>query len=195
MSQRRFKIPLRRWRGLTLVEILVALVVLGVIAAVAAPSLADMMERRRVVAAAGELVSLFNYAKSEANSLGDRLTMHLETPTDQTSCARLTTWGTFDHCSCAFSGTDVCSIGSAKTVREFVLPKSTGVSFSASAVWGPAGAQLLFVRNQHDIGVQNVQLTVTGRRTGAQLRVEYNNAGRVRTCSPNGSIGGFPTCG
>ncbi|WP_163592583.1 pilus assembly FimT family protein, partial [Klebsiella pneumoniae] len=54
----------RSTHGLTLVETLVTVTVLGVILAVAAPSLRDLMERRRVIAAATELASMINYAKA-----------------------------------------------------------------------------------------------------------------------------------
>ncbi|WP_204312759.1 pilus assembly FimT family protein, partial [Escherichia coli] len=71
--------------------------VLGVILAVAAPSLRDLMERRRVIAAATELASMINYAKAEAakqrgGGSDNGFTLHLEPPDDaSTSCVRLTT--------------------------------------------------------------------------------------------------------
>ncbi|CAM3838888.1 Tfp pilus assembly protein FimT/FimU [Roseateles saccharophilus] len=186
-----------RRRGLTLVEILVALAVLGVIAAAAAPSLAEMMERRRVVAATQELASIFSYAKSETNVTGAVLNLHLEPSVDsQVSCARLVTQSSRDTCGCNVATSDACSQvkGASVTLREFLLPKSTGVSFVASAVWGAGGNVLSFSRNVHYTNVQNFQLTVTGQRTGAQLRIEYNDLGRVHVCAPSGSLGGYPAC-
>lgn len=180
--------------GLTLIEILIGVVVIGVILALATPSLTDLMERRRIVAVAGELAGLFSYAKSETNVVGDDLTLHLEPMTDgQASCARLVTLTLFDNCGCDKPAAEVCNTAS-KLVREFVLPVSTGVSFEASGTWGVDPYVVSFARNRRYTEVNNVQVTVTGRRTGAQLRIEYNNVGRVRTCSPGGSIGGFPVC-
>ncbi|MCY4756891.1 prepilin-type N-terminal cleavage/methylation domain-containing protein [Pelomonas aquatica] len=187
--------PTTSCRGLTLVEVLVALVVLGVIVALASPSLADMMERRRVVAAMGELTSMINFAKSETNAVGDVLDLHLEPSVDsQISCARLVTQSVFDTCGCDVASAKVCRNGSSAMVREFLLPKSTGVSFLATADSWPAGNALSFTRNLHYATPQNFRLTVTGQRTGAQLRIQLNDMGRVHVCSPSASIGGYPAC-
>lgn len=179
--------------GLTLVEILVALAVLGVIAAVAGPSLADMMERRRVIAATGELTGILNFAKSEANVLGETLLLHLEPmpASENSSCARLVTLGTVDLCRCDMAASTACKLGNTKLLREYLLPTSTGVSFSVS----PGSlTKLSFTRDTPIMGTQGFGLTVTGRHTGAQLHIDFNSVGRVHSCSPGGSIGGFPVC-
>ena len=169
---------------------------LGVLLAVAAPSLADLMERRRIVAAAGEIADVLNYAKSEANAAGDKVTLHAEpVPDGLTSCIRLSTSSNYDNCGCDRSGPTLCLRGSTVVLRDFVLPKDTGVSFETTANWGSRPYVVSIERNTRFTNITDVQVTVTGRRTGAQLRVEYNNVGRVRTCSPSGSISGFPSCG
>ena len=182
--------------GLTLVETLVALAVLGVIVALAAPSLADMMERRRVIAAAGELAGILNFAKSETNVLEETLTLHLEPmpANENSSCARLVVQSSLDLCGCDKPSSVACKIGSAKPLREFLLPKSTGVSFSASATSAGFPNLLVFARNTPLTGISGFGLTVTGARSGAQLRIEYNSVGSVSTCSPGGSTSGFPAC-
>lgn len=187
----------RRQAGLSLVEILVGVAVLGVILAVAAPSLAELMERRRIVAAAGEIADVLNYAKSEANAAsGDKITLHAEpVPDGLSSCIRLTTSSNYDYCGCDRSGAALCSGGPTVVLRDFVLPKDTGVSFETTGNWGARPYIASISRNTRYTNITDVQVTVTGRRTGAQLRVQYNDVGRVRTCSPGGSISGFPSCG
>lgn len=190
-------------RGLTLVEALVAVAVLGVILAVATPSLRDLMERRRVIAAATELASLINYAKAEAakqrggNDSG--FTLHLEPPADaSTSCARLSNYSAGDSCRCNVAKANLCRNSTSTIVREFVLDRSTGVSFVATADnWGVSNRKVVFKRNEFNYFtlIDNLRLTVTGQRSGAQLRVEFNTAGRVHICSPGGTIGGYPSCG
>lgn len=184
--------------GLTLVEMLVAVAVLGVLLAVAIPSLVDMMERRRIAAVAGELAGIFNYAKSEANVFvsQDQLTLHLEPMTDmQASCARLVTASLFDNCSCGTASADVCS-QTSKMLRELIVPKDTGISFEAAGDWGAMDSNVVyFSRNAHFNDVSNVRVTVKGQRTGAQLQIQYNSIGRVRTCSPGGTMSGYPACG
>lgn len=183
-----------RTSGLSLVELLVAVGVLGVVIAVAVPSMMDLMERRRVAAVAGEIVSIFNYAKAEANVLPDPLTMNLQ-PHSAYSCIRVNTSAAYDSCRCNVDPANACKAGSAVMLREFLLPKTASVSFAASGTWTPTKPYtLVFERNRFSADVSNVKVTVTGARTGATLRVDYNAAGRVSLCVPNGSMTGYPAC-
>jgi ribosomal protein S3 len=50
-------------------------------------------------------------------------------------------------------------------------------------------------RGQYFAGASGVNITVSGKRTGAALRVELNEVNRVRVCSPDRSISGYPACG
>ena len=180
--------------GVTLVEMLVGVAVLGIIVAAAIPSLSSMMERRRVVAVAGEIASFFAQARAETLVLANTVTMHLE-PVPSTlsqSCIRLTAENGIDTCSCS---TAACGIGSAKVLREFLLPHSSSVRFEAVGEWGPVFPyRVPFQRGNYRSDVNNVKITVTGMKTGAALRVEYINTGRVRICSPDGSWKGYAPC-
>lgn len=185
--------------GITLVEMMVTLMVVGVIFAAAIPSLTSLIERRRVIAAAGEIASIFAYARSETNVVADKLNVHLEpvpASVGDFSCIRVSTAVFADTCKCNVAESDVCKIGTGSVLREFKLPRDKSVSFEAEGTWAKGKPYVVsFERDRHSTTVQGVQVTVTGARTHAQLRVEYNNAGRVRTCSPGGSISGFPACG
>lgn len=184
--------------GVTLVEMLIGVAVLGVLLAVAVPSLTAMMERRRVVAAAGEIASFFAQARTESAITDDKVTLHMErvpAAVGDFSCLRLTTTSNVDTCTCSRRESDLCSVGSAKLLREFILPRSSSVRFDATASgWGFDTYAVTFLRGLYPTDVKNLRIVVTGVKTNAQLRVDYNNAGRVRTCSPDGSIGGFPAC-
>ena len=57
-----------RWRGFTLIEMLVAVVVLVLLMKVAAPSFTSFVDRRRVIGAANELSTDIQYARSMAVS-------------------------------------------------------------------------------------------------------------------------------
>lgn len=189
--------PSRSWRhrGLTLVEALVALAVLGVVLAMATPSLADLLERRRIIAAADEISSVIHHARSEPNVIGDKLTLHFDVDaSERLSCVALVTQSGMDMCKCY--ETPVCASGGSKLLRVFQLENARGVSFLAHAdSWGSNEVNWLTLsRRQAMMDATGVEIDVKGRRTGAQLRLEMNNFGRVRICSPNNSISGYPTC-
>ncbi|MFG6455905.1 pilus assembly FimT family protein [Roseateles sp. BYS96W] len=181
--------------GVTLVEMAVAVIVLSVIVAVAVPSFSSLIERRRIIATAGEIASIIAFARTEANAVNAPFNLHLEAVpaniTDFGSCIRVSA-GRNDTCQCNLAR--ACRIGDAKVLRELLLPRGNSVSFAATADWGGRTGVVSFVRDPRLTDVENLVVTVSGARTGARLAVQYSNAGRVRTCSPDGSIGGFPVC-
>jgi Tfp pilus assembly protein FimT len=182
---------------LTLVELIVAVGVLGILVAVAIPSLAELLERRRVTVIAQELASLLNFARSEANVNGDDVRVQLQTdPTGKLSCAMVNVASLFDvACACHREPTQLCGVVTVPVLRLFQLENANGVSFEASAAsWGVREQALTFSRGRYQPEVSGVRIDVTGRRTRAQLRVELNDVRRVRICSPGGTMGGFPAC-
>lgn len=182
-------------RGLGLVELLVALGVVGVLVAVALPAMSDFLERRRVIAVAGEINNIMAYAKAETNAMRFGVNVHMETdPNNQQSCVAVVTQTLGDDCKCYYTGSQICPT-SGKLLRLFQLPRTDNVSFTATATtWGGLTQVVSFSRDLHQQVEQNVQITVTGLRSGVQLRVELNEAGRSKICSPSGRVGGFATC-
>jgi type IV fimbrial biogenesis protein FimT len=180
--------------GVGLVEILIGILVVGVLVAAAIPSMTGFLERRRVIATANELTGILAYAKAETNVIGTGVTVNLQDdPTGQMSCAAVGTASMMGFCRCYNAPSQVCSGGSA-LLRLFQLPRSNGVRFQASATTWGANQVVTFSRDSHAQLERDVKITVTGQRTGAQLRININDARMVSTCSPNGGIKGYPVC-
>lgn len=186
-------------RGLTLVEIMVAVGILGVLVAVAVPSMTDLLERRRVIAAADELVSVLNYAKAETNSTNSVLIVRFDPdPDNAMSCAAVTTGqeGLSGTCACYLPANTICQglgLASPKLLRNFQLPK-TNVKFDASGTWAATAYQLRFSRAEGMLATTGFRVDVVGLKRLNKLRVEVNTAGRVRICSPNGDFSGYAQC-
>lgn len=184
--------PLKaRFPGLTLIEIMVGLAVIGVLLAVAAPSMADLLERRRVIAAAEEVSGILTYAKAETNATNSFLIVRFDPDTynaasNKMSCALVTTGtGTANRCKCYYAPTDLCPGTGTKPLRLFQLPK-THVEFTAYAAdWkGPAN-YIRFMRDQNTIAAEGFEVDVNSLRKGYTLRVQVNAAGRVKICAPS----------
>lgn len=197
-SRRLFQMPrVSRLQGVSLVEVMVSVAILGVLLSVAIPSLANMMERRRVTAVALEVASILTTARSEANFALDSVVAHMEDdPNNLVSCVAIhVQHGSDSACKCYNPVNDMCGGTPIPILRDFRVNKADGVSFEATADhWGVYGKRITFAKNQYLSNISGVKVLVSGARTGAQLRVEINDAYRIRTCSPNGSIGGFPAC-
>jgi type IV fimbrial biogenesis protein FimT len=65
---------MRRQRGFTLVELMVAISVLGVLTALAVPSFTNMTNRNRLASQSNELLSAIQYARMEAIRSSGRVT-------------------------------------------------------------------------------------------------------------------------
>ncbi len=188
----------KRRSGVTLIEMMIGVAIVGILLAVAVPSLTAMMERRRVVAAAGEIASFFAQARTESAITDEKVTLHMEpmpASVGDFSCLRLSTQDGPDTCTCTRRENELCTLGRSRLLREFLLPRTSSVRFDADASgWGFKSHTATFLRGLYTTDVKDLRIVVTGAKTNARLRVEYNHAGRVRTCSPDGSISGFPAC-
>ncbi|MCE4555842.1 pilus assembly FimT family protein [Roseateles cellulosilyticus] len=188
----------RRSAGLTLVEMMVGVAVLGVVVAAAIPSLTGLMERRRITAAASEIASIFNQARAESLAASERITVHMEdvpATVGQFSCIRLSTHGGIDRCKCNLPEASVCATGYSKQLRSYILPHSSSVRFSSQAdKWNTLSQTVIYASGLLQDNVSNVRVNIVGDRTGAKLRVETNPVGRVHICSPDASMSGYPKC-
>ncbi|MFN3304120.1 MAG: Tfp pilus assembly protein FimT/FimU [Roseateles sp.] len=187
---------LARRRGLGLIEVMVSVAIVGTLLAVGTPSLLDLLERRRVAAVALEVANILSYARSEANTVGENITVHLEKdPKGLVSCASANIYHVSDLCKCYLPRASMCGAVAVPVLRVFQVKNADGVSFEATASkWGPLKNRVTFGRNTYSTSIADVQVNVKGKRTGAQLRVELNAANRIRTCTPDGSMSGFPAC-
>ncbi|NCT83456.1 MAG: hypothetical protein GXC94_09955 [Comamonadaceae bacterium] len=181
--------------GLTLVEILVGLGVLALLVAVAVPSMADLLERRRVIAAAEEVAGILTYAKAETNATSSVLIARFDPdPSAKMSCAAVVTAAGLNKCRCYFPAGDICPGTTSRSLRLFQLPQDY-VKFSAAATsWAGGANQVRFTREQMGVDTQGFHVDIVGLKKGYALRVDLNTAGRVRTCSPAGDMTGFAKC-
>lgn len=184
-----------RLLGVTLIELMVALGVMGILVAVAAPAMGDMIERRRVIAAAEEVGSLLTYAKSETNSSNALLFVRFDPdPNRQMSCAAVVTSSGLNRCRCYLSPTAICPNTQSALLRLFQLPREH-VKFTAYATtWAGSPNYIMFDREQMGIETTGFYVDVVGMRKGYTLRVQVNTAGRVKTCSPAGDMSGYAVC-
>lgn len=78
--------------GFTLIELLVTLSIAAILLMVAVPNFITFVQNNRLASQANDLVSMLNYARSEAVKRNQRITV-CSRATD-TSCAGSTTWDT-----------------------------------------------------------------------------------------------------
>jgi len=190
---------IRPRRGVTLVELLVVLVVLGVLLSLALPSLADLLNRRRVQMLADQLTTDFAYARSESGIALESVSLRFLNDASQ-SCYSLLYFGTVGGCDCTRGAGNACInvIGPGytnfKEIRTTQVLRTSGVTLETSGRWDPRFPnRVRFLYPQMTHTVPDFAVTVIGDR-GFTLKVQLNAMGRASQCTPDGSMPGVPAC-
>ncbi|UXY14223.1 GspH/FimT family pseudopilin [Chitiniphilus purpureus] len=173
-------VPSYRNRGFTLVEALLVVAILGIIAAIALPSFADLMDRKRVESAAVEFKSLVSFAKSES----------IKRNADVFILAT-TTGSWVIRASSAAS----CSAGAACDLRSMTPTQHPKITLAISTGLDGTAFSAIRMLPAFAGGVTATQ-TATFGKSPYQLSVQITAAGITRICVPTGqpALGGYPTC-
>lgn len=157
--------------GFNIVELLVTLIVVGVVVAMGAPAMADFINDMRLSATTNDVLTFFNYARSEAAKRGARVTICIST--DQATCATAgTDWATG---AVAFVDADNDGqVDTAETVLRVLNPMPTGVTINATTAF--ATNYYFYYRPS---GAANSQGTLRVCRTGRMARdISVSSVGR-----------------
>lgn len=164
-------------RGFTLLELMIALAIAAVLAAMATPSFADLLARQRLQAVAHQLQADIALARQEAGRRGQ--TVHLSFHTGPGWCYALST-GAARDCR------DPAGVRDSATLKVVHGPDFPGVTLVE------AGAMALDAQ-------QGVALQAGGQARfvsslGEQLVVRLGPMGRASLCAPAAPIAGNPPC-
>ncbi len=184
--------PRRRLNGLTLVELLVALAVVGVLVALVAPSFKHLVASQRLKGVNAQMVTDLNFARSEAVRLNQWAFVQFET-TDALTCYTVysKTSMVSAPCKCSKGAGLACPAGGGTNeIKTVSLPTSTGMSLSAVNNLGAAET----VYNERGLpNFESFTVDVTAAGVG-QLRTSVNVVGRITVCSPDQKLSGVPPC-
>ena len=167
----------QRRAGFTLIELMITLAVLGVLAAIAAPSFSEVLERRKLNGAGEALFANLVFAKTEA--------IKRNTPVRISFVGNGATWcyGLAINAGCDCSdNVPACTIdGITKITNQ---DDYSGVSVAASSTFGGSSTSFTPLRGAANAG--HLQFSIA---SGAQLRIVVSSFGRVRLCSDTGTFG------
>lgn len=168
--------------GLTLIELLVTLAVLGILSSVAVPSYQSFIANGQVSAASGEMLISLAQARSEAMKLNTFVSVLPVNSTDWSGGWYLKTTNN----SCAPVGD---AFGTASALGSFVTIKSSSstLSFSStnpSFTFGPNGFPYVSCASPYYSGAMNGVLVFQSSQTGRENWVILSKTGRARICRP-----------
>ena len=185
----------RRSLGLTIIELMTVLVVLGVLITLVAPTFRGMMQRQRVQGIQDQLITDLQLARSE---LAARASASASSPVVVTfggdsvvSCYAIHTGGTGATCDCTRAVGQVCQPPNVlQEIKTVQLSRAGGITLAASS---PSGTSVAFAPPQGLATPADLTINVTGDISG-QVRTTVGDLGRPLVCSPDGSIRGVPQC-
>lgn len=162
---------LRVQRGLTMLELCIAIAVLAVLGAIAVPTLGARLDQQRLYTAAEALVADINEGRFEAARQGRAL--HLVMQTGDSWC-----WAVVTQAACPCGQAQACELRSAQ-------PRDHG------------GVRLLQGQNMALTATGRIDAaasTTLESRRGSRLRVDVQSLGRARVCTLLGSQARYPAC-
>lgn len=177
------------WHGFTLVEMMAALLLLVIIVVTAVPAMRDVVEKRRLSAAAEDLYGQIQYARTEA--VKQSVDLNVNVVTDGT-----TTWclGISGAAGCDCTLTDPAAVGACVLDMD-----GTNVIQTVGSATHPT---ISLTAGGGNIAINRVRGTTTAATItlqspqGWQIQIVTSALGRVQVCSPSGTayLSGYPTC-
>lgn len=164
-------------RGLTLVELVIAIAITAIIIAIALPSFQSLLSRKRLEGVANELISDLRHARAESAQRNEPVRLSVGSSGACYHVLRQTS-----ACDCS-TGADACA---STRIRRVDLPDDVRLT---------AGAAVSFdsLRSRID-AVQTPFATATSTRGTWTVNANISLLGRVSACSPQGTLPGFPRC-
>ena len=174
-------------RGLTLIELIVTVTIVAILAAVATPSLREMLENNRLTALNNQLVSTLNYVRAEAVKRNYPVTMCVRN-TDGSACA---TSGGFDNGWIVFVDCDSdnaidaagCNYGPGNTnaAEEILLDNKPNITTNIVIGSNFDPEQVIRYKpngSPHDNGTLTIQVDSIDR----YRVIVAQGTGRIRSC-------------
>lgn len=163
----------RQARGLTLIELMIAIAILAVLVSLAVPSFSTYLQRQRLKTTAQILSVDLAEARFEAARRGQ--TLHLVYQAGAEWCYAI---ATTPGCDCHVA--QACRLKGARAAdaRGVLLTEATNATFDPTgATVGPPSSAMLQTAG-----------------SGDRLRVDLSPLGRARICGPDGALGQVPGC-
>jgi len=168
--------------GFSLLEAAVVVAIVAIVGASVLPSFAALIDARRLDSAATRLAADLQLARSEAIARNRPLRLSVGSGADATCWVVHS--GSATDCNCSAAGV-ACANG-ALAIQSVVLPNAERVGVAgnvASIVFDPL----------HGTSTPTATLSLSDAR-GRSVRHVVNVLGRVRSCSPLGTVAGYPAC-
>ncbi len=188
---------LKRQGAFTLIELMVAVAVIGTLLALAAPSFTSMILQQRLKSINAQLVTDLQFARSEAANRN--LPARIQFSTDASQSCYVIFFGNATGCNCTKPTATMCKRGS-QAARLVSVPMSLSVIVDAGAqspqefAFDRSTGALIFTASDESLDPKAPFLIDTYIDGINKLRIVVNLSGRPSVCAPTGSNSRLPAC-
>lgn len=168
-------------RGFTMVELAIVLALAAILMSLAAPSFMNTLARKRMEGVAEVFGTDLQYARSEA--VARNLEVRVAAAAANT-CYIVYASPTAATCTCSPAASCTAPATEIKTVN--LAGSGTGISADVSFNFEPVRGMIA--------DASSPELTFSSTGGAWQLKTTVTAFGRASTCSPSGSLKGYPSC-
>lgn len=192
--------------GLTLLEVVVVLAVVGVLVTLVAPSMREMIGMQRLRGVAAQLVTDLQFARSEAIARNQAVGFTVRNRADESSTCYVLFSGSDPQyinstdvaaCNCTNPPGNACA-GAATEIRTVQIPREDDLTLRVPAsirttYYKPLHGGIVLVTSAAVLPARDFCAEVT-RTPRGRLRVIVSPSGQPSVCTPDNSVTGFDTC-
>jgi type IV fimbrial biogenesis protein FimT len=171
-----------RQAGVSLIECAIVTTITALVLGTALPSFDEARQRRHLEGVAAQLETDMQLARSEAVARAEPVRIRFAQD-GEGSCWVMHT-GASSACSCATAREARCD-GAGSILRSVQLPAASGLRLEANSS---------SIQFSPDLGTVTPTGTLRLSTAAGHLNLVVNVMGRVRSCSPGGSLPGLPVC-
>lgn len=190
-----------RQGAFTLIELMIVIALVAVLLALAAPSMREVIEVRRLRAINAQLVTDLHFARSEAISRRAIARVTFNFSNTMSCYVVYTAPNSTVRCDCMRGPGNACfgEVGAVE-IRTVEVPKTTGTSITLPVNQGrslgfePAMGSLVRLPIDRDPEPMAAYAINTSINTSKSLRVALTQSGRPSVCGPTGSTMGVGIC-
>ncbi len=181
--------------GFTMIELMIGLAILGVLVALAAPSLREIILMQRLRGVNAQLVTDMQYARAEAAARGRYARVALGSNASQTCYVIYTANNSGSRCDCTLGAGAACPAGNGRQeIRTVSVDRSSGVSLAWPAGQDPAfgfdhitGGLISVPTDSSVAPLERVRIDAL-IDDNRQLRNTILQTGRITVCAPNPAV-------
>ena len=191
----------RRQPGLSLIELLVGVLIVGLLILVATPSFSRFIDTQRLRSISSALVTDIQFVRAEAASRNVKVTLAFDRTGSAMTCYVVMT-GTRSQCDCKRTpGTDVCPGGDHREIRTVQVLRDVRIEVGIPSTQTVSALRFDPATGRVEVATLDVfsqpgppfRIDVSHPTIGT-LRTEIEVTGRPLTCSPGGQVSGVPAC-